>query len=204
MLNQDLFSDTKLAYAVEIPDGELFLYPHFFTVDEADRYYQQLLDQIKWQQETIQMYGKQLKVPRLTAWYGEQGKAYTYSGIHHDALAWIGPLLEIKSRIESVAVTGFNSVLLNLYRDGNDGVAWHSDDEPELGPQPVIASVSFGEARVFQLRHKHNHAPKKNLLLPHGSLLIMRGNTQSNWLHQIAKSKKPMGPRINLTFRAIV
>ncbi|HNN87507.1 MAG TPA: alpha-ketoglutarate-dependent dioxygenase AlkB, partial [Pseudomonadales bacterium] len=141
---------------------------------------------------------------RLTAWYGDEGSRYQYSAVNLHALPWTPTLLNIKQRVEahSDGIT-FNSVLLNLYRNGSDGVAWHSDNEAELGPKPIIASVSFGQERPFQLRHIQDKNLKYSLPLPHGSLLIMRGETQRNWLHQIPKSAKAMAPRINLTFRVV-
>lgn len=180
------------------------LYPTFLARSEADAVFRSLHDRAEWKQEKIRMYGKEIDIPRLTAWYGDPGMTYTYSGIRGDSTPWLPELLEIKNRIEHLAHATFNSVLLNLYRKGADGVAWHSDDEPELGKEPVIASVSLGQERVFHMKHKKDSRLKKQIiLLPHGSLLLMRGPTQQNWVHQIPKSKKPLGPRINLTYRLI-
>ncbi len=143
------------------------------------------------------MWGKEVLTPRLTAWFGKRE--------HHIHVAhpWTKELLNIKEMVEPPCGTTFNSVLLNYYRDGNDSVAWHADDEPELGTNPVIASVNLGQARRFDVRHKNNHAEKYSVDLAHGSLLIMRGDLQHNFEHQIAKSSKPMKARINLTFRVI-
>ena len=201
----DLFSNhnsqSDLKQDIPLVDGELALYPDLFSLSEANDYFKTLLDDTPWTQEEITMYGKTHNVPRLSAWYGDAEIPYTYSGITAYALPWTHSLQIIKDRIERVSHTKFNSVLVNLYRDGNDSVSWHADDELELGPQPEIASLSLGHARSFQLKHKTDKSQKHSLLLPHGSVLLMRGQTQKNWLHQIAKSRRPMGARINLTFR---
>lgn len=186
---------------IAIPDGELLLYPQFFAREVADTLLRELTEQISWKQERIKVYGKEHDVPRLTAWYGDANKRYSYSGITVEAAPWTEPLLQIKQKIEGVSEQTFNSVLLNLYRNGADSVAWHSDDEPEMGP--VIASVSFGEQRPFQLRHKKNSFLKKAIGLPHGSLLMMGGTTQQYWMHQLPKSSRNLQPRINLTFRTV-
>ena len=199
----DLFANTDTIIDINIPDGNLCLYPQFFDKVEADYYFQRLINDIAWKQEKISMYGKQYDVPRLSAWYGDEGKSYEYSGVYAEANPWISPLLRIKQKVESISGEQFNSVLLNQYRDGSDGVAWHCDDERELGGDPVIASVSFGEARKFQIKHKTNKKLTKSFVLPHGSLLLMGKKTQSNWLHQIPKSKQLLKPRINLTFRYV-
>ena len=186
-----------------ITGGDLLLYPGFFSQSEADKFLSDLSVSVEWTQERGTFYGEELPFPRLTAWYGDAGKSYAYSGIRVDPLPWTEPLSGIKTRIEAVSGTRFNSVLLNLYRSGSDSVAWHSDDEPELGENPTIASVSFGQDRMFHLKHKHLKSEKLKLLLPHGSLLLMRGETQKNWLHQVPKSKRELQTRINLTFRYI-
>ncbi len=182
-------------------DGEVVFYPHLFD-QEADRLYSELYTQINWQQEFLKIYGKAVPLPRLTAWYGE--KQYAYSGIAMQPQPWNETLLLIKSRIEPLAKTQFNSVLLNLYRDGNDSVSWHSDDEPELGRNPIIGSVSFGGARKFSLKHRYNKTLNRvDVELNHGSFLLMAEETQHYWLHQIPKTKRSTMPRINLTFRTI-
>jgi len=200
----DLFSSQDTHIPIDIIDGDLNFYPMFFNDKEASTYFDALIQNIKWKQEKITLYGKQHDVPRLSAWYGDEGKSYEYSGIRTNAIPWIDPLQQIKERIETLTSEKFNSVLVNQYRNGADGVAWHSDDEPELGIDPVIASVSFGEDREFQLKHKTNKQKKISLILPHGSLLLMGKNTQQNWLHQIPKSKRQLTPRINLTYRLII
>lgn len=189
--------------ALDLPDGDVVLYPGFFPAAEADRLLRDLLATTAWRQETIKLYGKPIAVPRLTAWYGDEGAGYTYSGIVNDPLPWTPGLIEVKRAVESPAGVTFNSVLLNRYRTGKDSVAWHSDDEPEFGEEPVIASVSFGGTRTFQLRHKRRKDLRASVELPHGSLLTMRGATQHNWLHRIPKTGREVSERVNLTFRVV-
>jgi alkylated DNA repair dioxygenase AlkB len=174
-----------------------------FSEAESADYLTKLIATIVWEQRTVKMYGKEILTPRLTAWYGDPAKNYAYSGNNFKPLPWSAELLEIKSRIEPLAGTAFNSVLLNYYRDSSDSVAWHSDNETELGPQPLIASVSFGQTRNFDIRSKTNHSEKFTVRLESGSLLLMKGNLQQAWEHRIAKSSSPMTARINLTFRII-
>lgn len=201
----DLFSNIDSDSCVEIgmQDANVILYSDLFSKSEADALFDALRDEISWQQETIKMYGKEHNIPRLTAWHGEPNKTYIYSGIKVESSPWTPTLLKIKAKIEGVSEIEFNSVLLNFYRSGADGVSWHSDDEAVLGINPVIGSVSFGEPRPFQMKHKYLPDLKQKILLEHGSFLLMRGKTQHSWLHQIPKSKKNMTERINLTFRVI-
>ncbi|MFN4259781.1 MAG: alpha-ketoglutarate-dependent dioxygenase AlkB family protein [Gemmataceae bacterium] len=194
---------TPDAIPLSLPEADVVYYPHCFPADESDMLMEILTQTIAWQQERITLYGRNIDVPRLVAWYGEEGKAYTYSGILHHPRPWTPELRAIKQRLETVAEVAFNSVLLNLYRHERDSVAWHSDDEPELGVNPVIASVSFGATRRFQFKHKKKPKQRHDIDLTHGSLLLMRGPTQHRWLHQLPKSSRPCGPRINLTFRII-
>ncbi|MGD2181846.1 alpha-ketoglutarate-dependent dioxygenase AlkB family protein [Lusitaniella coriacea] len=184
-------------------DGEVILYENFFTAKESDRLFNNLHSHIQWQQDTIQMFGKSIPLPRLTAWYGDEGKSYNYSGIKQYPKPWIPELSLIKNRIEQVVKVKFNSVLLNLYRNGKDGMDWHSDDEPELGKNPIIGSVSLGGTRRFLLKHKKMKVQKVETELSHGSLLLMCGETQHHWQHRVPKTAKTVEPRINLTFRII-
>ncbi|GFE72289.1 alpha-ketoglutarate-dependent dioxygenase AlkB [Chroococcus sp. FPU101] len=187
-----------------IEQGEIIYYSNFFDQPTSDFLYQELEKKIKWSQEYFKIYGKSIALPRLTAWYGEPEKRYTYSNIEMNPHPWIEPLLFMKKEIELVAKVKFNSVLLNFYRDGNDGVAWHSDDEKELGESPVIGSVSLGGIRRFMLKPKNKESNQKyEIELADGSFLLMSGETQKYWLHQIPKTKKQVKPRINLTFRII-
>jgi alkylated DNA repair dioxygenase AlkB len=199
-----LFNPQMVKQALSMPDLEATLYSNLFDVEESERLFQALAQTIFWSQETITLFGKQHLVPRLVAWYGDRGKVYTYSGITHQPHAWTDTLLAIKARVEAVSQTSFNSVLLNLYRNGQDSMGWHSDDEPELGPNPTIASVSLGGTRRFQLRHRYRKELRTVIDLTDGSLLLMKGPTQHFWQHQIPKTRQVVEPRINLTFRTIV
>jgi len=199
----DLFSQEDLQpQLISITNGEYLYVPNFFGIQEADEHFKTLLNEIEWQQESMTMYGKTIPFPRLTAWYGDNDKPYSFSGITLTPKKWTNTLLQIKQQIEPKAQTTFNSVLLNLYRNGNDSISWHTDAEKELGPNPIIASVNFGAKRKFQLRHKETKE-KIELKLTHGSLLIMRGELQHYWQHQVPKTKLPVKERINLTFRVI-
>jgi len=189
---------------LNLPDAEVRLYPEFFSGPEADRLLAELQDTTAWRQETFKLYGKVVPFPRLTAWYGDEGTSYIYSGIENTPLPWTPAILEVKRAVEPLSGVVSNSVLLNRYRTGKDSVSWHADDEPEFGENPVIASVSFGGTRSFQLKHKKRKELKASVELTHGSLLIMRGGTQANWLHQIPKTAKHVEERLNLTFRAII
>lgn len=188
---------------LNLPDAEIVYYPHFFDKEEADAIFVQLKEEIPWQQDSIQVFGKIHPQPRLTALFGNEGKSYSYSNIKMQPHPWNPILQKIKSKIESVSKTNFTTVLLNQYRDGKDSNGWHADNEKELGKNPIIASVSFGAERVFQMKHNSILGLKQNILLEHGSLLIMKGTTQHFWKHQIPKTSKPIGERINLTFRII-
>ena len=189
-----------------LPDAEIFYHSDFFTSLQASELLKKLQEKIEWTQNRIRFYGKESLVPRLEAWYGDPGKSYAYSGIHMDPKPWTDELLLIKKAIEPVAGVTFNSVLINYYRDGADRVAWHSDDEKELGQNPVIGSVSLGAERKFKLRHKKykTNGLKHDIMLNHGSFLLMKGSTQHHWMHEIPRTAKPIGPRINLTFRIIL
>ena len=190
--------------ALELAEAEVVLYPTFFSASVTDRLLRELRDTTAWRQETITLYGKTIDVPRLTAWYGDEGTTYVYSGIKNVPLPWTPALIEVKQAVEPPSDVVFNSVLVNRYRTGKDSVSWHADNEPEFGAQPVIASVSLGGTRTFQLKHRDRKGLKASVELTHGSLLIMRGGTQANWLHQIPKTAKPVEERLNLTFRSIV
>ena len=206
-----LFDDTSLftpgkesKVVFDLPDAELILYEHFFTKEEADAMYKTLLERTEWKQEDITVYGKTHPTPRLTAWYGDTDHSYTYSGTKMEPLPWTPELLFIKERIQKETDIVFTSVLLNLYRDGKDSVGWHRDNESELGTDPIIGSVSFGETRPFIIRHKfRKELDKISISLTHGSFLFMAGTMQHFWEHSIPKTAKQISPRINLTFRII-
>jgi alkylated DNA repair dioxygenase AlkB len=181
-------------------DGAVFLNADALARADADRLFEQLRSTIDWRQEVATVMGRRVPIPRLTAWHGQAG--YVYSGIRMEPAAWTPALLELRQVAEALAGQPFNSVLLNLYRTGRDSVSWHADNEPGLGENPVIASISLGAVRRFQLRHRRT-GERISLDLPHGSCLIMAGTTQHRWLHQLPKTAQPVGPRINLTFRAM-
>ena len=188
---------------LNLPDAEIIYYPHFFDKKEADAIFNELTNEIPWQQDDIKVFGKIHPQPRLTALFGNEGKPYSYSNIKMQPHPWSLLLQKIKSHIESVTNTNFTTVLLNQYRDGKDSNGWHADNEKELGKNPISASVSFGAERTFHLKHNTDKSLKKSIILEHGSLLLMKGTTQHFWKHQIPKTAKPIGSRINLTFRFI-
>ena len=189
---------------LDVPEAEVLFYPSFFATAQADRLLERLVETTPWRQDSMKMFGQLKPLPRLTAWYGEPGARYIYSGIVNEPLTWSSALAEVKDAVEAASGVAFNGVLLNRYRDGGDSMGWHADDEREFGVEPVIASVSFGGTRNFQLKHKRRKELKASVELTHGSLLVMRGGTQANWLHQIPKTAKPVGERLNLTFRRLV
>lgn len=201
--NVDRFLSDVVKY--DLPDATIQYHPKIFPSEKSTFLINRLIETIRWKQNVIKMYGKENLVPRLEAWYGNPGKSYSYSGIKMDPLPWTEELLEIKDSIEHSCKTSFNSVLINFYRDGKDRVAWHSDDEKELGENPIIGSVSLGAERIFKLRHKKykSNNLKHDILLKNGSFLLMKGKTQHHWMHEIPRTAKPIGPRINLTFRII-
>ena len=189
---------------IPLPDAVISFVHDFISHDESIQYLEALSTEVTWKQNQIKMFGKVYNEPRLTAWYGDQGISYKYSGIQLLSTAWSDLLNELKSKVNAAASTEFNSALLNYYRDGQDSMGYHQDNEPELGQNPVIASLTFGAARTFQLKHITDKTIKrKDILLNSGSLLIMAGTTQHYWKHQIPKTKKPIGPRLNITFRVI-
>ena len=185
-----------------VKNKEFTFYADFLSESESLLLLDRLTDQLHWNEETIIMYGKLIKVPRLVCWYGDTGTDYRYSGITHTALPWTKDLQEIKERIEKHTGKQFNSVLGNLYRNENDSMGWHSDNEKELGNSPCIASLSLGEERLFKIRHKQS-SETLDTRLTNGSLLVMSGESQNNWKHCVPKTKTKKRPRINLTFRYI-
>ncbi|WP_370476768.1 alpha-ketoglutarate-dependent dioxygenase AlkB family protein [Tamlana flava] len=188
---------------LELKDADVIYYPNFFNNNEADDFFNKLLKDIEWRQDNITIFGKTFEQPRLTAFYATNNNSYTYSNIKMKPLPFEGELLAIKNMIDEELKIEFTSCLANLYRSGKDSNGWHADDEKELGKNPVIASISFGTERIFHLKHKKDKFLKAKLVLQHGSLLLMKGETQHNWLHQIPKTQKDIGKRINLTFRII-
>lgn len=184
-------------------DGTVNYFSIIFSKQEADNYFQYLLSSIHWKQDEAVVYGRHLYTKREVAWYGDEGYGYTYSGVTRQALPWTTELLSLKTLMETKLNEKFNSCLLNLYHSGEEGMAWHSDAEKDLKKNGTIASLSFGAERKFVLKHKRTKE-KVSLVLEHGSLLIMKDETQTHWLHSIPKMKKIHQPRINLTFRMIV
>ncbi|MCS6934385.1 MAG: alpha-ketoglutarate-dependent dioxygenase AlkB [Chitinophagales bacterium] len=189
-------------YALQ--DGSLAYCEHFLSHADSQRFYGLLLHNISWRQEPITLFGRRVMQPRLTAWYGDEGRQYRYSGITMRPQPWTDELLQLKSLAETACGAQFNSVLLNYYRHGNDSMGWHSDDEPELGINPVIASVSLGAERPFCMRHRLHRHLRLRLTLGNGSLLVMKNETQHYWQHALPKQPRLTQGRINLTFRYII
>jgi len=185
------------------PSDTLQYFPSFLEGKASLKLMDLLQTTVPWRQQTLTIHGKIVQTPRLTAWYGDPKSHYQFSGTRLHPLPWTKPLLTLKQEVSSLVQAPFNSVLLNYYRDGRDSVAWHSDDERELGEYPLIASVSLGQERRFEFRKKEDHGQRYSLTLANGSLLIMKGALQKDWQHRIPKSTTAMIPRINLTFRNI-
>lgn len=196
---------------IPLAGGGLRFWPAFLPLAEADSLLDYLLEQPSWQHSNIRIAGRDIKVPRLNVMYGDAGTNYSYSGTNLPVHPWLEELKELKRRVGQSADCPFNFALLNLYRDGQDSVDWHSDDEKELGPQPVVATISLGAIRRFDLRPRNRGIKKtalgkrisSHLELPHGSLLIMEGGTQHHWHHRVAKTRSSVGQRISITFRQV-
>ena len=205
-MHDDLFlNEGPKVTPIQLKDGELLHQSHFIPPAAADELFKRLTHEIDWQQEEMKIYGKTHLLPRLTCWMGDKDVLYSYSGIRMVAAGWSEPVLQLKTKIEGFSQTTFNSCLLNYYRNGQDSMGWHQDNEVSLGKNPIIASLTFGATRSFQLRHLTDASAKKiRLNLTHGAALLMRGTTQHFWQHQLPKTTKDIGPRINLTFRKIV
>ena len=180
-------------------DGQVVLFRQYMAAEDARDAYEALLASSPWRQEELSLFGRKVLTPRLSSWHGDV--PYTYSGLAMTPEPWTPQLLMIRKRVEAVSGRTFNSVLLNLYRDGRDSMGWHSDDEPELGINPTIASVSLGETRRFRLRHKAGKEKTLSIDLPDASLLLMSGPLQHHWQHAVPKTSRKIGARINLTFR---
>ncbi len=184
------------------PAGQLSYWPAWLEHRAATQYFNELESELAWQQRPIILFGRQVLQPRLTAFYGDAGIAYRYSGKTLRAEGWPAPLASVRDALETVLDERFNSVLCNLYRGGDDGMGWHADNESELGNNPVIASVSLGSPRRFRLKPRSG-AGRLVIEPAHGSLIVMAGDLQHHWLHEVPKTRRPVGPRINLTFRRI-
>ena len=185
-------------------DGTVHYHGPILDPTESHDLYTHLLENIPWKNDEAVIFGKRIITARKVAWYGDSNFPYTYSGTTKQALLWTPELVVLKTTVEQLTDTLFNSCLLNLYHDGNEGMAWHSDDEKSLGKDSTIASVSLGAEREFRFKHKRSDEKKVSVLLESGSLLVMQDSTQTHWLHSIPKSKKIKNPRINLTFRTMV
>ena len=188
----------------DLPDAQLRYYQNFFSEEVADRYFNIFLEQIPWQKNDVKVFGKVYAQPRLTSLHSNSMSTYTYSGLTLKPQPMTDELLELLGQIQKVSQHDFNCVLLNLYRDGADSNGWHADNEKELGKHPQIASFSFGATRFFHFKHRKIKSERYKMELQHGSLLLMEGAMQEHWLHQIPKTKKPLEPRSNLTFRKII
>lgn len=186
---------------IELPGAVLYHEPGF--VARAQELFDTLVRTVAWRQERIRLYGREHPVPRLSAWYGDAGAQYRYSGLTLQPLHWLPPLQALRQRLQRHLGCRFNSVLLNYYRNGRDSMGLHADDEPELGPEPVIASVSLGAARRMIFRHRQRIAEPLSMELGAGSLLVMAGGCQANWRHELPKTRRPVHGRVNLTFRQV-
>ena len=190
--------------SVPLPDAELILFERVDLGCDRQDLLQQLIEDTPWRAEDITLFGKTYPQPRLLAWYGDEKAHYTYSGISHQPIPWTEQLLQLRDIAQALAGNPFNSVLLNYYRDQRDSMGLHADDEPELGPEPVIASLSLGAERKLVFQHRRREFDSFSLALPSGSLLVMKGATQRNWKHGIRKLTRPCGPRVSLTFRRVI
>lgn len=183
------------------PDGPFFWAPRFWPPAQADRLLAALLDEPAWTRHRVRLFGREHLAPRLSAWHGDEGARYRYSGSRHDPQPWTPSLAGVRDRLSGTLGVAFNAVLANRYRDGADAMGWHRDDEAELGVQPVIASASFGASRRFLLRHREGRG--EALELGHGSLLVMAGDSQAQWRHALPRTARPVAERVNLTFRQV-
>ena len=191
---------------LDLPDAEITLHEGWLAPEDAARLFRELRAGAAWRQDAIRLFGRERPIPRLQAWYGDPGAAYTYSGLALEPLPWIAPLLELREHLaRTLPAARFDSALLSLYRDGRDSIGAHADDEPELGPAPVIASLSLGATRRFVLEHRQDArlAPLA-LDLEAGTLLVMAGATQRHWKHALPKTARPVTERINASFRRII
>lgn len=196
-------ADETLRQSFALSDARVYLVDPFLAPEEAGALFDALLTGIRWRQDTIKLWGKVHDVPRLQQWFADEGMVYTWSGIRMEPEPWSAPLERLRARLQEAVGLRFNTALANLYRDGNDTVGWHADDEPELGDAPIIASVSLGATRDFVLRHRSRTELVQSIRLSHGSLLIMEGETQEHWKHCVPRRKRVHAPRINLTFRHV-
>lgn len=186
-----------------LANADLRYAPHWMEAGAADALFDALRDAVPWERHRLRLFGREVDAPRLSCWIGDAGAAYTYSRTRFEPHSWPVVLQSIRARLADECGVDFNSVLANFYRDGNDSMGWHADDEPELGVRPLIASLSLGATRRFALRHRSDRAQRLTLELAHGSLLSMGGATQAHYRHALPKTARAVGPRINLTFRKL-
>jgi alkylated DNA repair dioxygenase AlkB len=191
------------AAVLPLPDGCVYRLSRFVADPEAACLFDTLSAELAWAPHRVRLFGREHPTPRLCAWYGDADARYAYSGQALVPLPWPPALARLRARVQAALGRPFNSVLCNLYRDGADSMGWHSDDEASLGPQPVIASLSLGATRRFAMRHRDRRYPSLTLLLEHGDLLVMAGDTQQRWQHAVPRTRRPVAPRINLTFRTV-
>lgn len=204
MTQHNLFTEPSRPVSVELADAKVELRPRFLGADEASELFDRLVDTVPWRQDRLTLWGREHLVPRLHQWFGDAGLAYSWSGLEMQPLPWIAPLRALRERLRLETGAAFNTALANYYRDGADSVGWHADDEPELGQAPMIASISLGAERDFQLRHRtRKDLPTTTIKLPHGSLLLMSGPTQRHWKHQLPRRRRESSGRVNLTFRIV-
>lgn len=200
-------TDSDGVERIDLRDGGYLIWiPRFLSVDETGPLFRTLHATLSWEQSIIKIYGREMPIPRLNAWYGDAGRDYRYSGTRFRALPWTPELQSIRDSVNQRLSLSFNSVLANLYRDGSDAMGWHSDNEPELGEMPAIASLSMGGGRRFLLRPRKESSAEHQMefQLDDGSLLLMAGTVQTHWRHSVPRTRKPAAPRINLTFRRII
>ncbi len=189
---------------LDLPGAEVTLLPGWLERGRADALHEALLAQVRWEVHRIRLFGRLVDSPRLSCWIGDPQASYRYSGTRFSPHPWPAPLMALREALQRECTRPFNSVLANRYRDGRDAMGWHSDDEPELGPAPLIASLSLGAPRRFVLRHRQQRALRADLLLGHGDLLLMAGDTQRLYQHALPRTARPVAERINLTFRHIL
>jgi|SRR5882724_562087 len=195
--------DTLRWQCLDLPGADVRL-ARFCDADAAASWFARLHVEIPWERHRLRMFGREIDAPRLSCWIGDAGTAYTYSRVRFEPRPWTPALAELRMMLCALCIKEYNSVLCNLYRDGHDAMGWHSDAEPELGREPVIASLNFGATRRFRLRHRHDPDARLELDLESGSLLLMAGTTQANYRHDLPRTARVVGPRINLTFRRIL
>ncbi len=200
---RDIDDGVGVSRALPLPDADIDLMPAWLDAERADAMLAAVWHQIPWERHRLRMFGREIDAPRLSCWIGDPGAVYVYSRSRFEPRPWPPVLTAVRDRLSEQLGVAFNSVLANLYRDGRDSMGWHSDDEPELGPEPTIASLSLGATRTFALRHREQPGPRLRVALTHGSLLVMRGGSQRLYRHALPRAPQVASPRLNLTFRRV-